>query len=177
MRSICPTPRVPVLLRGVCYVHGAHVFISGAAILAAVAWGMSLDYLALVARRACVLGSHRTVAIEEKVLGRLPAPTHCINSNQRHAPVLSLKVFLVLVHQPEGEFRCGMYQTAYRVVLQDCRLWTPSWCSPSDLLQLNGIYRKRVYTLVWGPQFCTCHPEDTCSLPASGGQWDYLRVP
>ena len=119
---------------------------SGAAVYEAAAQGMSLDCLALVVRRACVLGSLGTVAIKERVLGRLPAhplPDHYMNSRQKHTPILSVKVYLSLCINLRQASDCGTYQVASRAVLKEYRLWTQSWCCLSALLQLNGIYQKR----------------------------------
>ena len=46
----------------------------------------SLDHQALVASGTCVPGSHRTLAIGEMVLGRLPCPGHCEDSRLRCTP-------------------------------------------------------------------------------------------
>lgn len=54
------------------YVSGAPVFMSGALVFAATTQRIPLDILALVARRVCIPGSHGTVTIRERVLGKLP---------------------------------------------------------------------------------------------------------
>ena len=46
----------------------------------------SLDHQALVASGTCVPRSHRTLAIGEMVLGRLPCPGHCEDSRLRCTP-------------------------------------------------------------------------------------------
>ena len=59
---------------------------SSALVFVAAALGIPLDHLALVARGACIPGSHATVAIGEMVHDRLPPPGHCTGSALRHDP-------------------------------------------------------------------------------------------
>ena len=46
---------------------------------------------------ACIPGSHRTVAIREVVLGRLPPPGHRTDNGLKHTPRLSMKEVSLLV--------------------------------------------------------------------------------
>lgn len=68
-----------------------------------------------------------------------------------------------------ANFRFGTHFVAYRAALKECRLLSPSWHSPSVLLQLTGVTKKRV-TLIWSPDFCGCGPGDNSRSPNSGGQ-------
>ena len=70
---------------------GAPVFISGALVYVAAAQEIPLKCLALVARGACVPGSHGTVAIGETVPRRLPSLGYCTHSRLKQTPSLSLK--------------------------------------------------------------------------------------
>lgn len=57
----------------------------------------------------------------------------------------------------------------YGAALKKCRIWTPSWCSPSALFQLTRISQKVAYTLFWSPSFCDCHSTDTAWSPSQQG--------
>lgn len=46
--------------------------------------GLLLDCLGLVARRACILGSHQSLTIGEVTLGRLPTLGHFTDSRQKY---------------------------------------------------------------------------------------------
>lgn len=59
---------------------GIPVFTSDALVLMPTAQGTPLDFLALVARLACVPKSYGTVITRETVLGRLPPARHGIDS-------------------------------------------------------------------------------------------------
>lgn len=104
----------------------------------AAAQGIPLDLLALVARGACVPGSHRTVTIGERVLGRVPSPGHRADLRLKHTPVLSLKeaYLLVLELWPKGQGRLQVWHTSgpTEVLSGDVGWDTPSLCSPSALL-------------------------------------------
>lgn len=71
-------PECQCLLEGGLHVSGALFFLSGTLVFVAIAQGMTLDHLALVARAACILGTYRTQAIREMVLGRLSLLGHDI---------------------------------------------------------------------------------------------------
>ena len=55
--------------------RGELLYTSGTMVFAASTQGIPLDHLALVARWACVPGSHRTVTTGESVLGYHPQRT------------------------------------------------------------------------------------------------------
>lgn len=134
---------------------------------------MHLDYLALVARGACVPGAHRTVAIGERVLGRLRSPGHCIDSRLRHTSQGFCEGGLFVCPGAlawEASFRFGTHIVAYSSALKEHRLWMPSWHYPSAFLQLTGISPKRAYTLDWSPDFCDFCPGDTNRLSGYSGQ-------
>ena len=83
--------RALVFIRGdLLHIPGALVFTSSPLVFAAAALGMPLDCLALVARWACVPGSHKTVTIREIVVGRLTPPKHC--TDRRLKRILSFFV-------------------------------------------------------------------------------------
>lgn len=52
-----------------------------------------------------------------------------------------------------------IHLVAFRAAVKDHGLWTPSWHGPSALLQLPAVPQKGAYTLVWSPNFCSCHQE------------------
>ena len=58
------------------YAFGTPVFMSGALVFVAAAQGIFPGHLALVAREACILWSHKFVTIRETDLGRLPCIGH-----------------------------------------------------------------------------------------------------
>lgn len=94
---------------------------SGALVFTAAAQGMPFDQEALVTRRTCTPRSHRTVAIRETVIGRIPSSGHCTQSRLKSTPNISVK-------------------GAYLLVLED-QLWSrlPVWHTSRDL---GGTIRK-----------------------------------
>ena len=95
-----------------------------------------LHHLALVARGACVPGSHRTIAMGEAVLCRLSPPGHHIDSSLKHTPSLSVrKSYLhVLELHPEGETSGLHIPTGYAGALRDTGQGMPSLHSLYTLL-------------------------------------------
>ena len=81
---------------------GAPVFMLGALVFAATIRRITLNLLALVGRRACILGSCGTVTIRETVLGRLPPSGHYTDRRLEHTPGLPVRnaYLLVLELQP-----------------------------------------------------------------------------
>lgn len=95
---LCHVPECQCLLEGSFTYIWCLVFLADTQ-------GMPLHHLALVTRGACIPGSHRTVAIEGIVFGRLPTPGYCPDGRQRHNPSFSVKeaTLLILELQTEGK--------------------------------------------------------------------------
>lgn len=137
---------------------------------------MTLDFLALVDKGTCNLGSHGAITIREIVLGMIPLTGLCIDSILKHTPSLFVKevYLLVLEHWPEGRHQVWHTSrdlwTCYQRNISQCTL---ALCSPSVSLQLACISQTEAYTFVWRPEFCSCFPGDTFRSPGTGGQWDW----
>ena len=129
-------------------------------------------------RRAFIPGSQRIAAVGEMVLVRLLLPGHCPDCELRHVlqSCCEKGFFASLRASAWGaNFRFGTHLVAYRAALKECRLLSPSWHSPSVLLQLTGVTQKRV-TLIWSPDFCGCGPADNSRSPNSDRQWGLLTL-
>jgi len=73
-----PCSRAPASLESeLFFMSGIPVFMSSALVFMVAAQGIPLDQLALLARGACIPGSHWMVTIGEEVLGWLPPPEYC----------------------------------------------------------------------------------------------------
>lgn len=87
---------------GELYVSAAQVFVSGILGFMAATQGMPLDSLALVIQGNCIPGSHRTLAMRQMVLGKLPSLRQLTDRILRHIPQSSCKGdFFVLELWPE----------------------------------------------------------------------------
>lgn len=97
------------------------------------------------------------MVVQETILGRLPS-ARALNRQQTeaHLPVYE-RGFIASPGASAWRpgFRFGTHLTDYVAALKKCRLWTPSWCSPSALLQLTIISLKRAYVLFWSPRKVT----------------------
>lgn len=104
---------------------------SGTLVFAAATQRIPLDCLALVAREACVPGSHETVTIVETVLSRLPHPGHRTDTRLKHSPRLSVKEAYLLVPEFDHRSRLQDWHTSkgYRRALREYRLGNSSRCS------------------------------------------------
>lgn len=115
---------------------------SGALALAAASPRNALDGLGLVARGACIPRSHRTVAITEVLLARLPLPEHCTDSSLR--PTLSLSVTEACwLSWSFGQTIALAYLRGYVRALRECRLVHDIFVSL--YLQLTGISQTGAY--------------------------------
>lgn len=86
---------------------------------------MPLNHLALVARGACIPGSHGSVAIEEIVLERLSSPGHFADRRLRHNAQYFCEggLFACLGASARGScFMSGTHLVDYRAVLKEWRL-------------------------------------------------------
>lgn len=135
-------------------------------------WGMQstqgtlLDHLRLVAREACVLGSHGTVTIIETALGKLPPLRHCTDSRLKH---ISVFLWKRPMHWSWGSRGTGLRFVTH-LAATECPekvgQGMPALCSPSALLWFASNSQKRAYTLVWSPKYCKYHP--SCSSRSPG---------
>lgn len=92
LQSRCWHSRMPVLLgQELLHMSRVPVFTSGALVSVAATQETSLYHLALVATGAHLPGFHRTVTIEERILGRLSPPGHCTDRSLKHTFGLSVK--------------------------------------------------------------------------------------
>lgn len=105
MLPLCHTPEHHYLPEGNIYTRLVPQFLLPVPVFAAAAQGMPLDHLALMARRVCIPGSHGTLTIGDRVLGRLPPPGHFTDSRLKYTPSLSVKeaYFLGLELRPEEQ--------------------------------------------------------------------------
>lgn len=119
-------------------------FMPGTSVFAAAAQRIPLDCLALVRRRAYLPGFQRTIEIREIILGRIPSPGHCTESRMRHKSFCEGGLFDYSGVLALGAgFRFGIHLLAYRAALKKHRLWMPSWCTPSALLQPVHVIQKK----------------------------------
>lgn len=140
-------------------------------LLWAVAQGMLLDLPALVARAACVPGSHRTATVRETVLGRLTPPEKCMDNKLSHIHQFSVDTsFLVLDFGLRSRCQPYTHLEATEVLAKNVDQRLPSLCAPSTLLLLSGISQKQTYAHLWHPDLYNHHLGDTSRLPGSGGQ-------
>ena len=89
------------------------------------------------------------------VLGRLPAQGLSRQQTDTHPPVICEGGFLACSGAPAcgAGFRFSTHLVDYGAALKECRLWIPSWHSPSASFQ---YLPERAYILVWSPDFCDC---------------------
>lgn len=160
---------------------GRFVCISGIQIIVAAArdtpWSCSCAGLG-----ACITGSHGTVTVRKTVRERLEPQG--IAQIDLGIPLVFLRRSPLCLSRTLawGEsFMLSTHLLHSIVAFKEYRMWVLSWHSLSSLLQLAGISEKRAYTLLWSPNFCNWHPEDTSRLYDSGGQqrwclWSHRTV-
>lgn len=105
-----------------------------------------LYHMALVARRACIPGSPRTLPPAETVLEWLPPPGHCTNRRLKHTPDVSVKEAYFLVLEL-GHGSLAHIWGSTEIHFSDRGQWTPSWPSLPALLQNASISWKGACTL------------------------------
>lgn len=129
------------------------VFIAGDLVLAVADQGIPLDHLALVAKGACVPGSHGTVTIGEMGCDRLLPLGHHTDSWLKHTPSLSVKEPTCL----SWSFRLRGRLQAWTQVCSGNILWATIF-PPSLCLTTHGNLPERSLNTHLEPQFLRMPP-------------------
>ena len=106
----------------------------------------------------CIPGPHRTLAIREMVLKRLPPPGHCVASELNPQPPPQASLSVKEASLPSWRLRLGTLSSGDRVDLRN----TGSGCCldalPLPCSRLLVFIRKELIHSSGAPSLFNCHP-------------------